>query len=130
MKKLALLLLVLCSGLATQAQEDWTILSEQYDTLYSLATEVGKETDKVIAHGNVISIVKNTGTTSVQKKRDNSVPVEFYDYQLLTSTGRQIPLDKMNTEKVIEKFQNVLVKVKASLKNDQRDEVEGILNSL
>ncbi|MFL1894627.1 hypothetical protein ACJRPK_02930 [Aquimarina sp. 2-A2] len=130
MKKLFLLVMVLGTTLTTQAQEDWSVLNEVFDDVYSLATEVGKETDKVIAHGNVISIVKSTGTTSIQKKKDKSVPVEFYDYFLLTSTGRQIALTKMDTEKVIEKFQKVLNRVKTSLKEDNSKEVQSILNSL
>lgn len=130
MKKLFLLVMVLGTSLTIQAQEDWSVLNTVFDDVYSLATEVGKETDKVIAHGNVISIVKTTGTTSIQKKKDKSVPVEFYDYFLLTSTGRQITLTKMDTEKVIEKFQKVLNRVKASLKEDNSKEVQSILNSL
>lgn len=130
MKKLFLLLFMLGAGLTTQAQEDWTVLSSVFDDVYSLATDVGKETDKVIAHGNVISIVKSTGTTSIQKKRDKSIPVEFYDYTLLTSTGRQITLTKMDTEKVIEKFQKVLTRIKISLKEDNTREIQSILNSL
>ncbi|WP_378186222.1 hypothetical protein ACE939_14015 [Aquimarina sp. W85] len=130
MKKLFLLVMVLGTALTSQAQEDWSVLNSVFDDVYSLATEVGKETDKVIAHGNVISIVKTTGTTSIQKKKDKSVPVEFYDYFLLTSTGRQISLTKMDTEKVIEKFQKVLNRVKSSLKEDNSKEVQSILNSL
>ncbi|EZH74944.1 hypothetical protein ATO12_09430 [Aquimarina atlantica] len=136
MKKLFLLLFVLGAGLSVQAQntdnsgQDWAESNIQYTELYSLATEIGKRTDKVIANDNVISIVKENGTTSFQRKRDMSVPVEFYDFILLTSTGRRIPLNKGQTEKVIEKFQNVLTKVKASIDVDNTQAIDAILEGL
>ncbi|WP_062053911.1 hypothetical protein [Aquimarina longa] len=136
MKKLFLLLFVLGAGLTAQAQpsdnsgQDWAESNAQFTDLYSLATEISKKTDKVIANGNVISIVKENGTTSFQRKRDTSVPVEFYDFILLTSTGRRIPLNKGQTEKVIEKFQNVLNKVKESLDKDNTKAIDDILNTL
>lgn len=130
MKKLFLLLCIFVGSFAVQAQEDWTELSVMYDEVYHLATEISKESDKVKAHGNVITIVKSTGATSIQKKRDKSVPVEFYDYKLITSTGRQIPLDKVFTEKVLGKFKTVLNKVKQTLKEDNSKEIESILESL
>ncbi len=130
MKKLFLLLCIFASSLTIQAQEDWSELSVMYDEVYHLATEISKESDKVKAHGNVITIVKNAGVTSIQKKRDKSVPVEFYDYKLITSTGRQIPLDKAFTEKVLSKFKTVLLRVKQTLKEDNSKEIESILESL
>ncbi len=130
MKKLFLLLCILGSSLTTQAQEDWSELSVMFDDVYHIATEVSKESDKIKAHGNVISIEKNAGTTSIQKKRDKSVPVEFYDYKLITSTGRQIALDKVYTEKLLAKFKSVLLKVKETLKEDNAKEIESILESL
>ncbi|MEW7289788.1 hypothetical protein [Aquimarina sp. 2304DJ70-9] len=136
MKKLFLLLFVLGAGLSTQAQatdnlgQDWAESIEQYTELYSLATEISKRTDKVIANGNIISIIKDNGTTSFQRKRDQSVPVEFYDFILLTSTGRKIPLNKGQTEKVIEKFDVVLKKVKASIDVDNTKAIDDILNTL
>ncbi len=132
MKKLFLLAFVLCAGLSVQAQEDWKTLSKIYDEeLYPLAKDVSEMTDKVIAQGNVVSIVKDTGTTSIQKKKDTSVPVEYFDYYLLTSTGRKIgPLEAMQAHKVIHKFLDVLKRVKESASEDNTREIESILNSL
>lgn len=136
MKKLFLLLFVLGAGFTTQAQptdnsaQDWAESNEQFTDLYSLATEIGKKTDKVIANGNVISIVKENGTTSFQRKRDLSVPVEFYDFILLTSSGRQIYTNKGQTGKILEKFKTVLDKVKASLDVDNTKAINDILNTL
>ncbi|MFC5047936.1 hypothetical protein ACFSTE_00820 [Aquimarina hainanensis] len=130
MKKIFLFCFVFTLGLTSQAQENWSTLMEVFDQVYSVATDVGKETDKVIAKGNVISIVKENGTVSLQKKRDKSVPIEFYEYVLVTTTGKEIKLDKMQSEKVIEKFQVVLQRVKESLKENNSKEVESILNSL
>lgn len=136
MKKLFLLLFVLGAGFTTQAQptdnsaQNWSVSNDQFTDLYSLATEIGKRTDKVIAQGNVISIVKDNGTTSFQREKDKTVAVEFYNFILATSTGKRINLNKGQTEKVIEKFQNVLEKVKASLDVDSTKDIDAILNTL
>ncbi len=131
MKKLFLLAFVLCAGLSVQAQENWREQNRIFDEeLYPLAKDVSEMTPKVIAHGNVVSIVKDNGTTSLQKKQDKSLPVKYFDYFLLTSTGRQIHLDKMQAHKVIDKFLNVLKRVKETSKEDNDAEVRAILNSL
>ena len=131
MKKLVLLMFLLGAGSTAQAQIDWSEMVMRHSDLYSLATDVGKKTDKVVVSDGVISLIRESGTVSFQKERDKTVPIiEHYKYFLLTSTGRKIPLDKMNTEKVIEKFQSVLLRVKESLKQDNTKEVESILNTL
>ncbi len=136
MKKLFLLLFVLGTGLSMQAQatdnsaQDWAQSNEEFTEIYSIATDLSKRTDRVIANGNVISIVKDTGTTSLQRKRDTSVPVEFYDFILLTSTGRKIILNKGQTAKVIDKFRTVLEKAKESLDVDNTRDINEILNNL
>jgi len=132
MKKLFILLFVLGAGLSTQAQVTWEEMSRIYDEeLYPLAKDVAEMTDKVIANGNVVSIVKDTGTTSIQKKKDNSVPVDYYDYFLLTSAGRKIgPLEAMQAHKVVHKFLDVLKRVKENASKDNTREIENILNSL
>ncbi|RZS99391.1 hypothetical protein [Aquimarina brevivitae] len=133
MKKLFLLLFVLSAGVSMQAQQnDWTELAKIYDEeLYPLAKDVAEITDKVIANKSVISIVKSTGTTSIVKERANDVPVEFYNYKLLTSAGREIKLtDQLMANKVVNKFFEVLRRVKESSKKDNKAEIEAILDSL
>ncbi|WP_025664539.1 MULTISPECIES: hypothetical protein [Aquimarina] len=132
MKKLFLLLFVLGAGLSTQAQVTWEEMSKIYDEeLYPLAKDVSEMTDKVIANGNVVSIVKDTGTTSVQKIQDKSVPVKYFDYYLLTANGRKIgPLEAMQAHKVVHKFLDVLKRVKENASQDNTKEIENILNSL
>ncbi len=132
MKKLFLLAFVLCAGFSGQAQVTWQEMSRIYDEeLYPLAKDVAEMTDKVIANGNVVSIIKDTGTTSIQKKKDNSVPVDYYDYFLLTSAGRKIgPLEAMQAHKVVHKFLDVLKRVKENASIDNTKEIESILNSL
>ncbi len=132
MKKLFLLLFLLGIGLVSQAQEEWTTLDEVQKQVYHLAKELNKETDKVVAQGNVISITTGKGTVSVEKKLDKSKPEEkqhFY-YNLLTANGKVIRLDKMNAERVLESFQSKLLKLKIELRENQDVEVESILNSL
>ncbi|WP_103069247.1 hypothetical protein [Aquimarina sediminis] len=134
MKKLLLLLFVLGTGIATQAQQkNSKELSDLFsDELYPLAKDVSEFTNnKVIAHGNVISIVKSTGTTSLAKKRIEGISIEAYSLSLLTSKGKEIALtDQLLANKVVNKFFEVLKRVKESAKTDNRAEVEDILNGL
>ncbi|WP_108867696.1 hypothetical protein [Aquimarina aquimarini] len=133
MKKLFLLLFMLGAGLSTQAQtQNWEGLHILHkDELYPLAKDISELTDKVIANGNVISIVKDNGTTSLVKELDKSVPIEFYNYKLLTSTGRELKLDDlMMANKVVNKFFDVLRRVKENESADTKQEIEDILNSL
>ncbi len=132
MKKLFLLLFILGAGLSVQAQKDWSVLAEIFDEeLYPLAKDVSEMTSQVIANGNIVSIIKKNGTTSIQKKQDTSVPVKYFDYSLLTSTGRKIPLkDPMQAHKVIHKFLDVLRRVKENSKENNDDEIRKILEGL
>ena len=133
MKKLFLLLFVLGAGVSMNAQQhDWTDLAKIFDEeLYPLAKDVMEITDKVVANNNVISIVKSSGTTSLVKERANDVPVEFYNYKLLTSTGRELKMtDKLMANKVINKFFEVLQRVKESAKEDNNADIAKILESL
>ncbi|PKV48487.1 hypothetical protein ATE84_0486 [Aquimarina sp. MAR_2010_214] len=132
MKKLFLLLFVLGAGLSTQAQENnWQEVHELHrDKLYPLAKDVADMTDMVIANGNIISIVKDNGTTSLVKERAKDMPVEYYNYKLITSNGRSINLDLMMTNKVVDKFFDVLRRVKDNTKGNDAKEIRAILNSL
>ncbi len=132
MKKLFLLLLMVGAGSTMQAQEDWAKMTEIFDQVYSLATDLNQQTEKVTAQGSVISIITGKGTISVERKQDKSKPEEkkhFY-YNLLTSNGKSIKLDKMNAERVIESFQSKLLKLKEELRVNQDADVENILKNL
>ncbi|WP_109302225.1 hypothetical protein [Aquimarina sp. AU474] len=133
MKKLFLLAFVLCAGLSVQAQsKSWAELHRLHaDELYPLAKDVADITDRVIANGNVISIVKSTGTTSLVKELDKSVPIEYYNYKLLTSTGRELKLtDPLMANKVVDKFFDVLRRVKENAKTNNEAEIRAILDEL
>ncbi|MBG6133385.1 hypothetical protein IWQ47_004795 [Aquimarina sp. EL_43] len=131
MKKLFLLLFVLGAGLSVQAQKDWSELNQIFsDELYPLAKDVAEITNNVTAQSNVISIIKENGTTSLVKEQDKSVPIDYFNYKLLTSTGRQITLDKMQAHKVVDKFLDVLKRVKETAKENNDAEVRKILESL
>lgn len=132
MKKLFLLLLMVGTGLTTQAQEDWTKLTGIFDQVYTLATDLNAQTDKVTAQGSVISIATGKGTISVERKIDKTkqAEVKHFYYNLLTSNGKAIRLDKMNAERVIETFQAKLLKLKEELRVNQDADVEQILGNL
>ncbi len=132
MKKLFLLVFMLGVSVTSQAQEDWSKLTEVFDLVYSLATDLSEQTDKVTAASNVISIITGKGTVSVQKKLDKSKPkhLTHYQYHLLTTTGKDILLDKMNAERVIETFQAKLLELKTTLAENQDADVSKILDSL
>lgn len=132
MKKLMLLLFLVGAGFTSQAQEDWSKLTEVFDQVYSLATDLNAQTEKVTAQGSVISIVTGKGTVSVERKLDpkKAKELKHYKYNLLTSAGKVVQLDKMNAERVIETFQAKLLKLKEELRVNQDADVENILNSL
>lgn len=133
MKKLFLLLLMVGAGLTTQAQKDWKELETKvFPDIYHLATELGKQTDKVVAQGSVISITTSKGTVSLEQRRDKSKPenVKHYEYFLLASNGKQIPLKQMNAHRTLERFQLKLLQLKERLSVDQDKDVEEILDSL
>ncbi|MBQ4819979.1 hypothetical protein [Aquimarina sp. MMG016] len=134
MKKLFLLLFVLGTGLSVQAQQkNNKELSELFQTeLYPLAKDISEYTDKVTAHGNVVSIVKKTGVTSLAKRKVEGINVDAHRFTLITSAGKEISLggDPLLANKVVNKFLDVLRRVKDNMKEDNREEVENILNSL
>lgn len=134
MKKLFLLLFVLGAGLSVNAQQmDSNELSALFqDELYPLAKDIADYTDKVTAHGNVISIVKKTGVTSLAKRKLEGINVDAHRFTLITSKGKEIFLgsDPVLANKVVNKFLDVLRRVKDSMKEDNREEVENILDNL
>ncbi|WP_298319735.1 hypothetical protein [uncultured Aquimarina sp.] len=132
MKKLFLLLLMVGAGSTIQAQEDWSKLTTIFDQVYSLATDLNAQTEKVTAQGSVISIVTGKGTVSVERKLDpkKAKELKHYQYNLLTSAGKVVVLDKMNAERVVETFQSKLLKLKEELRVNQDADVEDILKSL
>ncbi|AXT62105.1 hypothetical protein D1816_17650 [Aquimarina sp. AD10] len=133
MKKLFLLAFVLCAGLSVQAQEDtWRQQAASFTRLYELASELNDLTENVVAQGSVVSVVKKDGTISVEQKLDPSKPKEkkFYKYNLLTSTGRKVPLDLANCELVIERFYSKLLQVKESMRVNHDQDVNKILGDL
>ena len=135
MKKLFLLLFELGTGLSMQAQEDtWAQRAESFEQLYSLATDIGKETEKVTAQGSVVSVIKPNGTISLQQAFDKSKPnakeIKAYKYSLLTSAGKTIPLDLKNSERVIESFYSKLLQLKEKMRENYDQDVEQILGDL
>lgn len=131
MKKLFLLLFILGASMTSQAQYEWSKISAVFDEeLYPLAKDVAEITNKVVAHGNVISIIKENGTTSFMKEQDKSVPIDYFNYKLGTATGRVITLDNMQAHKVMNKFLDVLKRVKESSQANNDAEIRGILEGL
>ncbi|WP_299902466.1 hypothetical protein [uncultured Aquimarina sp.] len=135
MKKLMLLLFLVGAGVTANAQRytDAEINEKFVKELYQLATEVGEMTDQVTAEGGVISIHKSKGTVSLARERDKSLPVdiEHYKFKLLTSNGKSIALeDDLMLNKVVDKFFNVLTKVKEGAKQNSNAEIRAILDGL
>ncbi|WP_299259538.1 hypothetical protein [uncultured Aquimarina sp.] len=137
MKKLFLLLLIVGAGLTAKAQEvqngkgtDWSQLYEEQKELYALASDIGEITDKVTAQDNIISFVLKSGTISLETKKDKSKAKEFYNYTLLTSSGKQIRLGKDTASDVIDSFRSKLLILKEQLKANNGKEVDSILSEL
>ena len=133
MKKLFLLLLVVGAGLTAEAQKDWKELETKvFPDIYHLATELNKQTDKVIAQGSMISITTSKGTVSLEQRRDKTKPenVKHYEYFLLASSGKEIALKQMNAHRTLERFQLKLLQLKEQLAENQDKDVEEILEGL
>ncbi|AXT52209.1 hypothetical protein D1818_15690 [Aquimarina sp. BL5] len=133
MKKLFLLLLMVGAGFTGQAQQSWLDLQEKvFPDIYHLATELGKQTDKVVAKGSAISITTSKGTVTLEQRRDKTKPenVKHYEYFLLASSGKEIPLRQMNAHRTLEKFQLKLLQLKEALSENQDKDVEDLLDSL
>ncbi|WP_299182496.1 hypothetical protein [uncultured Aquimarina sp.] len=121
------------AGLTSQAQQSWKDLETKvFPDIYHLATEIGKQTDKVVAKGSAISITTSKGTVSLEQRRDKTKPenVKHYEYFLLASSGKEIPLRQMNAHRTLEKFQLKLLQLKEQLAESQDDDVERLLESL
>ena len=142
MKKLMLLFVILLGTQMTYAQLPWDKLREMYDDTYKTAEGVGDQTDRVVALEtksddellklrNSISLMKTAGSVTFKRELDPDMPVEFYKYTLAKPDGREIPLvEKMLVEKVIEKYDVVLNKLKTSLKADRKIEAAEVLSIL
>ncbi len=142
MKKLMLLFVVLLGSQMTFAQLNWGPISEKYDAVFKTAENVGNQTDRVVVQEtlsddqltsveNTISLRKSSGSVTFKKELDPEMPVEFYKYTLIKPDGKQIPLvEKMLIEKVIEKYEVVLNKLKAGLKEDRKIEAAEVLKIL
>ncbi|WP_405209155.1 hypothetical protein [Aquimarina sp. LLG6339-5] len=132
MKKLFLLLLMVGAGLTSQAQKDWSELPDIFKEVYSIATDLNAQTDNVTAQSSIISIITGKGTISVEQVLDKSKPAELkaYKYNLLTSNGKKIELDKMNSKRVLESFQGKLLQLKEELRVNQDADVKNILEGL
>ncbi len=135
MKKLFLLLFMVGAGFTSQAQaySDAEINEKFVKDLYQLATEVDGMTDQVTAEGGVISIHKSSGTVSLARVRDESLPVniEHYKFKLLTHNGKSIELkDGLTLNKVVDKFYDVLRRVKESSKEDNKELIMSIIEGL
>ncbi len=142
MKKLMLLFVILLGTQMTYAQLPWDKLREMYDDTYKTAEGVGDQTDRVVALEtksddellklrNSISLMKTAGSVTFKRELDPDMPVEFYKYTLVKPDGREIPLvEKMLVEKVIEKYDVVLNKLKTSLKADRKIEAAEVLSIL
>ena len=134
-----LLLVMVGFGLTGQAQgklnheDTWAAKAESFTQLYSLATEISKETENVQAQGSVVSVTTSKGTVSIEQKKDKSKPADklAFKYNLLTTTGKTVPLATLeNVEKGIEAFYSKLLKVKDMMRENYEQDIDDALNQL
>ncbi len=132
MKKLIIAALLLLSSQAIFAQLDTKLLSKEYDDMFILAERVSDQTDKVIADEEKgIGFVKGDKTFILERTADKRSDVNTqYLFKLVKPDGKKIPLDKVSTEKVIKKFNTLLVDMEASLKAEHGAQVKEILDTL
>ncbi len=131
MKKLIVASLLFFASQFTFAQYDWSKLSEEYLEMYNIAERVSEQTDK-------IGVDEETGVTfhgantsiTFERKLDLRAAKEHYKYTLVKSGGVRIPLDKINTEKVLKRFKSAIDKVNDDLKVNRGAQVDDILSNL
>ncbi len=131
MKKFIIASLLLFATQGIFAQLDWSQLSEDYSKTFLLAERVAEQTEKVSADEKGIGIVIKGGVVTLERSIDSrSTTQEDHRFKLIKSDGNKIPLDKISTEKVLEKYKLALEQIDEKLKADRKAQVEDILNSL
>ncbi len=131
MKKFIIASLLLFATQGIFAQLDWSQLSEDYSKTYLLAERVAEQTEKVSADEKGIGIVTKNGPVVLERSIDSrSTTKEDHRFKLIKSDGNKIPLDKISTEKVLDKYKIALEQIDEKLKADRKAQVEDILNSL
>ena len=137
MKKLIIAFLFLFASQGIFAQYDWKDLNEKYLEAYKLAEAVSEQTNRVSVSEDTtthIGIVRS-GDVSVNfdRKLDESRETQgkFYKYYLGSSNAdTRAQLDKIATEKVINKYIQLLTNLKVTLDEDRDAKVDELLNSL
>ena len=137
MKKVFIALLLLFVSQGIFAQHDWKDLNNKYMEVFRLAEIISEQTNRVSVsedNTNHIGIVRS-GDVSVNfdRKLDSreSIQGKFYKYYLGSSNSEtRAQLDKIATEKVVDKYLELLTKLKVSLDEERDDKVDELLNSL
>ena len=137
MKKLIFSFVLLFAAQGIFAQLDWSLLNKKYEEVYKLAEMVSYQTGKVTVSEDEkthIGIERSANVIVFLDRKlddDRVTQGKFYRYYL-GSTDRETKslLDKENTEKVLEKFHELLSSLKAKLDEDRDTQVDDLLNSL
>lgn len=131
MKKLIVASLLLFASQGIFAQYDWSKLSEEYLEMYNIAERVAEQTEKISVDEET-GVTFQGGKTSIafERKLDLRSTKEHYKYTLVKSGGVRIPLDKINTEKVLKRFKSAIDKVNDDLKVNRGAQVDDILSNL
>lgn len=131
MKKLILASLLLFASHGIFAQYDWSKLSEEYLEMFNIAERVSEQTDKIVAdEENGITFHGANTSITFERKLDLRSEKEHFKYTLVKTGGVRIPLDKINTEKVLKRFKVAINKVNDDLKENRGAQVDDILSNL
>lgn len=132
MKKIIIASLLLFSTQFTFAQLETKLLAKEYHDMFILAERVAEQTDNVVADEEEgVGFVKDGKSYLLQMSKDKRSNVNAqYLFKLVKPDGKKIPLDKVNTEVVIKKFNSLLTKTEESLKEEHASQVKDILGLL
>jgi len=136
MKKLIFSLLLMIASQGIFAQLDWKDLNDKYVDVFKIAETISEQTNKVaVSEDNIthIGILRSADVTiNFDRKLDNrETQGKFYKYYLGSSNSdTRAPLDKLATEKVLDKYYELLTNLKETLDKDRDAKVDELLNSL
>ena len=136
MKKLFISLFMLLASQGIFAQLDWKDLNAKYVEVFKIAETISEQTNKVTVSEDKIvhiGILRSADVTiNFDRKLDTrETQGKFYKYYLGSSNSdTRAPLDKLATEKVLDKYYELLSSLKETLDKDRDAKVDELLNSL
>ncbi len=136
MKKFIFSALLLLSFQGAFAQLDWSLLNKKYVEVFKLAELISHQTGKVSVSENDMTHIGIEQTAGIAVNFDRKLDGretqgKFYRYYLgKSNSDSRTLLDKASTEVVLERYHELLSKLKTKLDADRETKVDELLNGL